>query len=344
MAALNSRPLKRVRPDGTRPIRLDASWMLMILILTVLIGFRYDVGGDWGNYFSYLYAAETLTFADLSTLADPGYWALNILSLRLGWGMTGVNVFGALIFSIGLVVFSRSLPRPWLALACAMPYLVIVVAMGYTRQSIALGLAMIGLVMLSRKRLVAFVVWVLLGALFHKSAVLLLPIAGLTVSRNRWLNLGLVASATYLGYVVLLEEHADDLIQTYVDQEIQSAGAFIRLAMKAVPAVLFLLYRHRFALPPNEKKLWSIFSLISISMFVVFFPTSLSVALDRMGLYVIPLQLFVFAHLPDVLGAFGRRNDRIVSWILLYYALVLFVWLNFAHHSHRWVPYQVGIA
>ena len=51
LAALASGPLMRVKADGTRPLRIDAIWLLMIVALSLVIGFRYDVGGDWGNYF-----------------------------------------------------------------------------------------------------------------------------------------------------------------------------------------------------------------------------------------------------------------------------------------------------
>ena len=343
LAALASGPLVRMRADGTRPLRIDATWMLMIVALTLIIGFRFEVGGDWGNYYRWLLRAANLNFSDLRASDDLGYWALNILSVKLGLGMTGVNTFGAFFFSIGLVVFCRSLPRPWLALACAMPYLVTVVAMGYTRQSIALGLVMIGLVMLGRQRFVVFVLWALAAALFHKTAVVLIPIAGLTVSKNRFLSLSLVAAATALGYVTFLADSAENLINTYADANIVSGGALIRLGMNAVPATLFLLYRQRFLISPGEKKLWLIFSLIAVGMFLAFFPTSLSTALDRMALYIIPLQLMAFAHLPDAIGVFGRRNQAIVALILLYYATTLFAWLNFATHSTYWMPYQMGI-
>jgi len=343
LAALASGPRMRVQADGTRPLRIDTTWMFMIAALTLVIGFRYNVGGDWNNYFRYLFSAQNLNFADLSGMEDPGYWALNILSTQLGFGITGVNTFGAFLFSTGLVLFCRSLPRPWLALACAMPYLVTVVAMGYTRQAIAVGLVMIGLIMLGRQRFMVFALWVLAGALFHKSAVVMIPIAGLTVSKNRFFTLMLVAGTTAIGYITLLSDSADHLIETYVDQNLESAGAFIRLAMNAVPAILFLMYIKNFSLSPVEKKLWLIFSLIAVCMFIAFFPTNLSTALDRMALYIIPLQLVVFAHLPDAIGSFGRRNQAIVAFILFYYATILFVWLNFANHSKYWVPYQMGV-
>jgi len=343
IAACVSSPHMRFHADGTRPLHINETWILIILVLTIMIGFRYEVGGDWENYFRFLFDANNLSFADLVTKRDPGYWALNVLSVRLDLGITGVNTLGALIFSIGLVLFCRNLPRPWLALACAIPYLVTVVAMGYTRQAIALGLVMIGFVMLSRSRFAAFVTWVLLGALFHMSAVLMIPLAALTISKNRYLNVALVSVGTYLGYTVLLADSASQLAQTYTDENIQSSGAFIRLAMNALPAVLFLLYHRKFIIMPSEKKLWTVISLISIGMFITFFPTNLTTALDRMALYFIPLQLVAFAYLPDAIGRPGGQNQHIVAGILIYYAAVMFVWLNFASHSYAWIPYQLGI-
>lgn len=343
IAALSSRPLFKVQTGGVRAPQVDGTWMLVIVAITIVIGFRYEVGSDWPNYYRYLYGAQYMNVSDLFGMKDPGFWALNVLSTRLGFGITGVNVFSAFLFSIGLVLFCLSLPRPWLALSCAMPYLVTVVAMGYTRQAIAVGLIMIGLVMLGRQRFGAFALWVLAGALFHLSAAVLIPIAGLTISKNRFLSLSLIAGATALGYVTLLAGNAGLVINNILEQGMQSEGALIRLSMNAVPAVLFLLYRKKFSLSPTEHKLWLIFSVIAVCMFLAFFPTNLSTLLDRTALYIIPLQLVVFTHLPDAIGAFGRRNGVIVAGILLYYATAMFVWLNFAANSNNWLPYQMGI-
>ena len=93
----------------------------------------------------------------------------------------------------------------------------------------------------------------------------------------------------------------------------------------------------------SEKKIWTVISLISIGMFITFFPTNLTTALDRMALYFIPLQLVAFAYLPDAIGRPGEQNQHIVAGILIYYAAVMFVWLNFASHSYAWIPYQLGI-
>lgn len=345
LVAIASRPVMAMNADGTRRLKVSFAWLGIYLLLVLGVGFRFEVGGDWNNYFRYLLQGSLLDYADLATVDDPGYMALNILSANLGWGMTGVNVMGAALFGMGLVVFLRSLPRPWLGLACAIPYLVIVVAMGYTRQGIALGLVMVGLVSLRRQQYLSFAIWVFLGALFHKSAVLIIPVAALTADRLRLRGIGLVGLIGYIAYDGLLAEHADRLVDVYIEQQLtDSQGAFIRLAMNTVPALMFIVFGKKFLMAPSEYRLWRAISLISLAMFAALLTTGFTTALDRMALYFIPLQLVVFAHLPDALGRKNGKNTAIVSGVIAYYAAVLFVWLNFATHSARWVPYKFGLS
>ena len=89
---------------------------------------------------------------------------------------------------------------------------------------------------------------------------------------------------------------------------------------------------------------WRIMSLIALAMFAALLSTGFSTALDRMALYLIPLQLVVFSHLPDALGRANGRNTAIVFGILIYFAAIQFVWLNYANNAKRWLPYQMGLS
>jgi len=67
-----------------------------------------------------------------------------------------------------------------------------------------------------------------------------------------------------------------------------------------------------------------------------------STAVDRMALYFIPIQMVVFSRLPYLLSK--NISPNITSYgIILGYALVLFVWLNYASHAKYWLPYQNAI-
>lgn len=339
--ALAQPRVRAANMSARRAFGLNGEWLLVLFVLTLLIGYRFEVGGDWRNYLRNLESMYYVGFGEALTLGDPGYRVLEWLSLQMDWGIYGVNVIGGALFALGLVVFCRSLPRPWLALAVAVPYLVTVVAMGYTRQGIAIGVAMLALVALEKRSLRTFVVLVFLAATFHKSAVLLLPIAALAATRKRIWTALTVGVMMVLGYWLFLEESVEQLYTGYIEAEYQSEGAQIRLWMNAVPALVLLLWRKRFQMTLAQMRLWQWFGIISLGLLVLYYVTPYSTAIDRMALYMLPLQLAVFSYVPEVFGSQHRaRNTPFVLAVLAYYAAVLFVWLNFAGHSFAWIPYR----
>ena len=86
-------------------------------------------------------------------------------------------MFSAIIFFSGLIVFCRAQPLPFLAFTIAVPYMISVVSMGYTRQAIALGFVMPGLRYLSAGGIKRYLFCIAIASLFHKSAVILAPFA-----------------------------------------------------------------------------------------------------------------------------------------------------------------------
>lgn len=316
----------------------DLSLWIACAAVTLVVGLRYEVGADWINYFTYLDGVEGMDLIDVLRLADPGYQLLNWINVHLGWELVGVNFMAAILFSVGLITFCRRMPRPWLALAIAVPYLVIVVGMGYTRQATALGLAMIGLVALERRSTGWFLFWVLAGATFHKTAVLLLPIAALAYTRRRLYTVIWVLVVTLVAYVLFLQEAVDELQYTYLEAEFQSEGAMVRLLMNSLPAVALLFWWKRFhAL--GVTPIWRWFAVLSLVLQAALVISPSSTAVDRVALYMLPLQIVVFGHLPDV---FGHRKDKrtAMTLVLAYYGLVQFVWLTFATNAEAWLPYR----
>ncbi|MBY6242470.1 EpsG family protein [Methylosinus sp. Sm6] len=345
LLAASSSSVKAPIADARKAIVWDFVW----LSLTLLIGFRHEVGGDWASYERMLDNTAGLDLGEVLLRGDPGYNLFNWISVGLGWDIYGVNLAGGAIFSFGLLTFCRAQPQPWLALAVAMPYLVIVVAMGYSRQGIALGFTMLGFVALCKGSNLKFAIWIALGATFHKTAVLIMPIAALASSKNRYATAAWIALLGAGLYKVLLEKDADNLYRNYVTADMQSEGALVRTLMGAVPAIIFLVWRKRFQLEKAEADLWTWLAVIAATLPVALAVTSASTAIDRMALYMLPLQLVVFARMPDALATPDPREGKrtavadapvVTAAILVYYGAVLFVWLNFATYAHFWLPYQ----
>jgi hypothetical protein len=225
-------------------------------------------------------------------------------------------------------------------LFAAVPYLLIVVGMGYTRQSVAIGCSILGLIALGDGRRRWFVFWILLAASFHKTAIVLLPIAALSATRNRTWTYVWIGMVAMVGAWLFLYDTSEALYHNYVESEyrLESQGAGIRVAMDVLPALLFLWFRRRLSGNEGERRLWwwlALVTLICVPLLWVS-PT----AVDRMALYLIPIQVFVCGRLP-VLATTVRGRTNIVLCVVAYYVAVQFVWLNFAQNAPAWLPYRM---
>jgi hypothetical protein len=87
--------------------------------------------------------------------------------------------------------------------------------------------------------------------------------------------------------------------------------------------------------------MWRYMSFAAIGTLVMLFALPSSTVVDRIALYLIPLQLFVLSRLPGVFSQGGRPNGQMTLLVVGYAALLQFVWLNFAFHAEYWLPYQL---
>lgn len=327
----------------TAPLRithLSVTWRAVLVMLVLIIGLRHEVGGDWSIYLEMLESYIDGSDEGQNGFQDPAYILLNILAARSGLGVYLINLLSAVFFSWGLYVFCRAQPRPWLALVVAVPYLITVVAMGYTRQSAAIGIAMLAIVALGQGRTWRFMLWIALAALFHKSAIVLVPMAVLVNTKRRVFTFIWVALAFVILYLLLLQEAISFLIMGYIQSEYQSSGAAIRIAMNAIPAAIFLVFRKRFQLAPAQLSFWTWMAWSALLFIVLLNISPSSTAVDRVALQWIPLQLFVWSRLPNVLGKKNGKNLLWVCAVITYSATVHFIWLVYADTAFAWLPYQ----
>jgi EpsG family len=344
VTSLCSRSRRSRIEDGARAGGSFFSWLFVWLATTMLVGLRSDVGGDWTNYFQYLDDVAGRDLSQILVKNDPGYLVLNWLSTQIDCGIYGVNLMCGALFATGLVMFCRRQALPWLGLAVAIPYMVIVVAMGYSRQGVALGIAMLGLNALENKSALWFVVWVTVAATFHISALLLMPIAALASTQNRFWAAIWVGLTFGIAYKLMLEKEVGALYTNYVQTQYQSDGALVRLLMNAIPAVIYLKWRVRFQFSEPATRLWTWFAVLSLVFLGLFVISSSTTAVDRVALYLLPLQIVVFARLPFLMSAVGASKSNAIHaqlGVLSYYAAVQFVWLNFGSFSSAWIPYRI---
>lgn len=322
-----------------KPWKSLAVWMPTAIFYILFIGFRHEVGSDWFNYLDMFNRdVPGMTYLDALLHDDPGFWLTMVWTYESGQDMYIINFIASIFFVSGLVIFIRRLPNPWLALTITMAYTILTLGMGYVRQGAALGLALWAITALMDKKFVKFFILIALASAFHKSAVLMLGFGLFQGGKGKYLK---IIAAIVMGigiYFAFMSGQEEQLVDLYINKNMHSSGAYIRVFMNVIPALIFLYYRKKW------KKLWSkgytlllLMALGSLGAFVgVWF---YSTAVDRVSLYFIPLQITVFSSLPILLR--GKIEPKFTTlMVILYYALVYFVWLNFASWAYMWFPYQ----
>lgn len=317
------------------------AWIIIFVALTGMIGLRHEVGGDWAAYIEHIEITRNQTLIEALSWGDPGYNFLNWLNARFFIEPYFVNLICAGIFAFGLIKFSRSLPNPWIPLVIAVPYLVIIVAMGYTRQATAVGLLMLGLSALKSGKAGFLLVCIVAAMLFHKTAAILLILPMMYMSRSQQLVFLGLAGALLLAAWTRFNSIINTLISGYIDAEYSSTGALIRLSMNALPALIYLFFSRHFELKDKERSVWRIMSFLAIILMAAYFISPSSTALDRISLYLIPLQLFVASHLVATKGGGNWSTPVIYIIIVIYAFFIQFVWLFFAANRTAWIPYQL---
>ncbi len=327
--------------DGVYDSRIYLDWLFIIFLFSIFVGLREKVGGDWDIYLEHHFEASNGDLlGTIQKFGDPGYYLLDWIFANLGASIHIVNFICAIIFISGLSFFCRTLPRPLLGLAVAIPYLIIVVGMGYTRQSVAIGFAMIAITNLINQKTFKFILFVFFAMLFHKSAIIFLVLGLISRSGNTLITFFGMLLLGIIGFYLFLDSYIDQLYQNYILAESNSAGAFVRLLMNFFPAVIFLILRKSMNLPEIEYGLYTWMSWASVALFILFFLTNASTALDRVALYMIPLQLAVFSRIPSLNGSDIFSKSISFLLIIFFYLVVMMVWLNFANHADLWIPYD----
>jgi len=334
------------------PIRVDVVFRrIMILffgsLFVILIGLRHEVGGDWLPYIEIFdEVVRIVSFDQLLLIAasnDFGYVMLNYYVNLLGGDIYLVNLICALIFVYGVWRFAFLQPNPWLVLIISVPFLTHIVAMGYTRQSVAVGFIFAAIANLQQQKNLWFWIQIFLAAIFYKIAAVFILLGIMQSNRmDIYIKMIILLSFSVIVYTVL-QSKLGTFYNSYIavsetgTQYMVSAGAIPRVLMNVIPATILLLNLKNLQIEENIKNLFILMSLVILITFPLVFWRSTPI--DRIHIFLIPVQLMVFSRL-SLLVREAYLKQTLVFGIVISYAFVLFVWFNFARTLRKWIPYD----
>ncbi len=311
---------------------------IFLTLLIFFLGFRYEIGGDWiwykKNFDTF---KDNNIFDSFNYSFNYGYIIVNWLISKIGLDYYYVNVFSAFILILSLKLFAESFDLDRALCYCIIfPIGIVVIGMGFVRQGCALSFFFISLSFLKKNKYLLTYFFIIIGLTFHKSLLIILPLIFLIVPKFRIpiIIFGLI-------FIYLFYDHFIHYINIYLgsrkglDYDV-SKGAFIRITLTTIPALLFLTYYKYFKLNLTTKKIllyFSIFILIG-----TFFSVYAQTFVDRVFYYLVFIQVLVFSYLPNLLNS--SRKIYLKFIIVFAYLFILNFFLIYAIHARFWVPYN----
>ena len=329
-------------PKGRHGVSLAQASALaaFVAVYTLISLLRYKIGADWYAYDAMYSQAGNASLLEGMAITDPLFALLLWISAQLGTDLYPVNAFCSLLLVIGVVRVALTTREPWLAIAGAVPYLLIVVGLGYVRQAGAIGLILIAISSLERGKRIRTIVYLAIAAGFHSSAVSVFPFVGLALANRNKLQIFLLATVGSIGFFFLLQRQFAYFETTYLESDFESSGALVRIAMSVVASLLLLVRWRSFAFPAHTRLVWLGFAASNIAAFVILGTIQSSTAVDRLALYFAVVQVFVFGNIRELVG-FARGFAPIMRLLVIALAVaVQLVWLVLATHAEYWVPYR----
>ena len=311
-------------------------------IYTLFLGLRHRVGGDWDAYLAVIDNVEKSYVWYLSN-PEPLFYSIVKFFKYYDGAIYYINTVCAAIFIISLVYFLNTLPRPFLGLSIAFPYLIIVIGGGFTRQSVAVGLSFIVINFLRKKKIILSAFFGVLALGFHMSGIFVvgyyIPFIYQIVRKNP-IYLTLLLTLLGLFSIFLINISAEYYYQIYLSTQYSSKGFYVRSFLYCLYSLIFLIYKKKFTTNDIESRILVCISYIAFLILIIGIVTPGNTAiLDRISFFLFPVILMIGTNLPSLkIKQFSKTN--IILLIHLNSLLVLITWLNFSPFARYWVPYR----
>lgn len=327
-------------PRGPLSLAHRSALIGFAVLYALVAMLRYEVGGDWSHYLDMYDTIRPGGLTAAMTVTDPLFAAVLWISGLFDAGTYPTNGLCALLLAGGVARVAGDTRNPWLAMAMAVPYLLIVVGMGYVRQAGALGLILFAAGSLARGHTTRTLVYLMLALGFHSTSIVVWPFFAWALANRNRLRIFLLTTFGSSIFFVLVSSRLDQFGEGYLENEYESGGALVRLLMGLLPALLMLARWRSFEVATRARPLWLGFAFANLAAFIALGLSPSSTAVDRIALYFSAVQVVTMGNIVRLTGTSPSLALLLRILVLSIVIAVQVIWLVYATHSSFWVPYK----
>ena len=321
-----------------------------ILVPAIFAGLRYGIGTDYfvtyQPYFDYLTGTGGMQLYNREKL-DIAYYALNMIVIKIGGNFQMVLFFASVItfyaFRKAVLVYKNRLSIGWATFVFMLMYYQ--ASFNIIRQLMAATIILYAFHFLEEENLKKYIQWVIVAALFHKTAIVVLPFYFLSsmVTKRRYKILVLVFYVIFFVMVFNFDRFA------WVVNLIDSSGYYVNylrkvsvfrvslgLLIRTVPYILavFLMWK-RIRKDRVLKVYLSSFLLGSILRLIVYMT---QFDADRIALYFLMPQVVFIPYLTK----YYKKSWKDFAGVAILLASTVLLWyFDFIYMGRNaTIPYQ----
>tara|TARA_B100001057_G_C22868005_1_gene957468 strand:+ start:567 stop:1604 length:1038 start_codon:yes stop_codon:yes gene_type:complete len=309
---------------------------LYFLFLIIFVGFRYEVGGDF--YSSSMSMLPLLNLKDIfSTLTILNSLLLYISKIS-GLDIFLYNIIAAILFFLCFYKFIEKFEYKAHNFLIAFPVIFIILAMGFTKQSIAFSFILIGLLYYKNNNYLNTIIYFIIATLFHMSSLIIFIIfiykIKIILRKYLLIIIPFFIFAFYLYYEVFVVYYN---IWMVYDARPTSVGALFRCLINIPPIIIYLFIRKKILEKNLNYKFLDIIIIIQIIFIFLALLTNLSGLVDRMNILLSFTHIIIYSLAFEIIKKYYLE---IFIFIYFKYLTILIVWLFLSDNSFAWLPYK----
>lgn len=306
--------------------QIGVKWSLRIALLPFfsLLGFKsYSVGTDTFNYINMFWAAKYGSFETIYGRLEIGYKICIQLLGKSGLSAQFQFIFVALLISISLGSFSKKWSsKPILVIFFYITLGLYSFNLTAIRQSIAMAICLFSFRYIYEKKIIYYLLIILIAMTFHKSAIFFAP--AYFVANRRVNTFNLLTFTVFSMIIIVFSEtiitNVSSIFDVHYGIERTNNGYIFLLVVFVITALSFV-YRNQL-LMKNPKNIF-FFNLNLVSMMLWVMRLS-SRTVERVSFYYLIASIIILTETIEVIRKDKERQFVRISAITLSFILFLY--------------------
>ncbi|WMM24322.1 EpsG family protein [Tissierella sp. MB52-C2] len=326
------------KPDNNISLirrKFSISLNFAILLLILLSSLRYDVGWDYMAYY------ETIAFGRITNIMlNQEYLTIFLINLARNFNIPQIYFIINSIISICLIMstIKRYSKDYWISFFLFVTFpLFFLNSLSVIRNYTAIAITFYGFKYIENKKLIRYILMVIIASLFHKSAIIALPF-------YFFKNINFKKSAYFL--ILMLAPLFSNILNQLILKFVPKYAVYTDLASsqagtKAIILLVFIgivsiIFKNQITSKSNASNMYFNSYFIGLCVYLTFYKQGTMG--HRLSLYGTIYSLIL---LPDIINLFKYKQIRIILKFLFYLLCIFMFFYTINIGQKAYIPYTL---